>query len=336
MKLDARRVPGFLRDPGPVRVVLLHGSDEGMVRHYADSLTLAVVGAKDDPFRLAILSPDDHPSLPEEASAIAMLGGRRVVRVRDAGDALATVVEQVAAAPGDSLVLLESDALGARSKLRVLVEAMPNGAAIACYAEDERTLREAIRTGLAEAGISLEPDGMAWLLDHVGADRAMTRGEIEKLVLYAGPERRLDLDAVRACVGDQAAVAFDDAVFAASLGDMALADRSIERALAEGLAPVAVTRGVMGHLARLHLCRARMDGGASAAEAIRALRPPVFFKRTADFDRALSLWPGPQLLLAMAETRRVELACKQTGAPDALLVRRLLLALARQARRRGA
>ncbi|HYZ62583.1 MAG TPA: DNA polymerase III subunit delta [Acetobacteraceae bacterium] len=334
MKLDARRIPAFLRDPGPARIVLLHGDDEGLIRHRADALTLAVVGQRDDPFRVAWLAREDHARLAEEASAIAMLGGRRVIRVRDAVDGLAPALEQIAAGPGDSLVVLEAGAaLPSRSKLRALVEGSPVGAAIACYPEEGKALQDSIRAGLAEAGITLEADAMEWLLEHVGTDWAATRGEIEKLVLYAGQERRLGLEDVRACVGDAGSVAFDDAVFAATGGDAAAADRALERALAEGLAPVAVTRGVMQHLGKLHLARGHMAAGASAEDAVRALRPPVFFKRIGDFTRALRDWDAPRLAQAMMETRRVELACKQTGAPDALLVRRLILALARQGAR---
>jgi len=331
MKLDARRIPAFLRDPGPARVVLLHGEDEGLVRHRADLLTEAVLGARDDPFRLAWLAREDHPRLLEEASAIAMLGGRRVVRVRDAADALTAAVEHAAFQPGDSLILLEaSGPLPARSKLRALVEGLPNGAVIACYPEEGKALAESVRSALAEAGVSLDPDAMAWLLAHVGSDWAATRGELEKLVLYAGPERRLSLEDVRACTGDAAATAFDDAVFAATAGDAEATDRALERALAEGIAPVAVARGVMGHLAKLHQARGHMQAGMAADEAVRALRPPVFFKRAGEFANALRRWDAPRLSHAMLETRRAELACKQTGAPDALLVRRLMLALARQ------
>ena len=75
---------------------------------------------------------------------------------------------------------------------------------------------------------------MRWLLDHVGSDRGSTRGEVEKLILYAGEDERLDVHAVRACVGDLAAVSFDNAVYAAMAGNIAQADISIERTLAEG------------------------------------------------------------------------------------------------------
>ncbi len=330
MKLDARRAAAFLREPGAARIVLLHGDDEGTVRHRANALTQAVTGQRDDPFRVAWLSREDHPRLMEEATAIAMVGGRRVIRVRDAGDNLAAAVKQVAEGPGDSLVVLESGVLPGRSKLRALVEGLENGAAIACYPEEGKALQDAIEGGLNAAGVRLDADALRWLLDHVGSDRGSTRGEVEKLVLYAGADRRLDLTAVRACVGDLAAVSFDDAVFAAMAGDVAQADVSIERSLAEGMAAVAVVRGVLAHLGRMHLARGHMAAGMSVADAVRALRPPVFFKRIELFSRSLQLWGAARLVLAMDEARRVELACKQTGALDLLLVRRMLLGLARQ------
>jgi DNA polymerase-3 subunit delta len=331
MKLDARRVAAFLRDPGPVRVVLLHGEDEGLIRQRAEALTVAVVGARDDPFRVAWLGREDHARLAEEATAIAMLGGRRVVRVRDAMDGLTSAVAQAAGAAGDTLVVLEATgSLPARSKLRTLVDGLPQGVVIACYPEEGRALEQRIAGDLVRAGVQLDPDALAYVADRVGADSGSVAGEIEKLLLYAGEQRRLDLDDVQACVGDAGSAAFDDAVFAATLGDAATADRALELAIAEGTAPVAITRGVMQHLSRLHQARGHMAAGASADEAIGKLRPPVFFKRVAAFSRALRQWDAGRLAAAMAEARRVELMCKQTGAPDVLLVRRLLLALARQ------
>ncbi len=334
MKITPARAAAFLRDPGTARVALLYGENEGLVRHRADALTLAVVGAADDPFRIAWLAAADHGRLPEEASAIAMLGGRRVVRVRDAGDLLAPAIAQIMAAPGDSLVLLEAAALPKRSKLLGLVEAAPNGASLVCYPEDAAGLRNAIAGGLQAAGVRADPDALAWLVDHLGSDYASTRGEIEKLVLYAGAEKRLDLDAARACVGDQAATSMDDAAYAATLGDVALADLSVERAFAEGTAAVAILRVLLGHMVKLHQVRGRMEAGSGAAEAVKGLRPPVFWKREQDMIRSAERWPGPRVAAAIEEVRRAELACKQTGAPDAVLVRRLVLALARQANRR--
>ena len=333
MKLDARRAAAFLRNPGPARIVLLHGEDAGLVRHRAEALTKAVTGAADDPFRVAWLGREDHGRLDEEASAIAMLGGRRVVRVREAGDALAGVVEQVAKQPGDTLVVLEAGGLTRRSKLLTAVEAMPAGAAIACYPESGADLRAAVSARLEAAGIRADPDALDWLQDHLGGDYASTLGEIEKLALYAGEERRLDLDAVRACVGDQASISVDDAVHAATRGDAAATDRAIDRAFAEGMSPVGLLRALLAHMTRLHLVRGRMTAGDPAQAAVKALRPPVFWKREPEMVRAAQAWSAARLTAALAEIRRAELACKQTGAADEVIARRLLTAIASSARR---
>ena len=49
-----------------------------------------------------------------------------------------------------------------------------------------------------------------------------------------GPGGRVDLEAAMACVGDLAGLSLDDALFAATEGDVATADRALELAMAEG------------------------------------------------------------------------------------------------------
>src|SRR4051794_40119581 len=97
MKLEARRVLAFLRDPGVCRVVLLHGEDAGLIRERAEALVRVVAGSLDDPFRVAELERDAWPQLPAEAASLSLTGGRRVVRVREATDAAAGVVGEALA-----------------------------------------------------------------------------------------------------------------------------------------------------------------------------------------------------------------------------------------------
>ncbi len=97
----------------------------------------------------------------------------------------------------------------------------------------------------------------------------------------SGPGGRVDLDAAMACVGDLAGLSLDDALFAATEGDVARADRALELAIAEGATPVGVLRAGLMHLQRLHRVRLTVDDGQSAADAVRGARPPVFFRRVA-------------------------------------------------------
>ena len=333
MRIDARQIDRFLRDPASVRAVLLHGEDTGLARERADALTRLVAGRLDDAFQVATLDRDTHHHLAEEATALSLMGGRRVVRVREGGDHLHAALLGALDGGAEALVIVEAAALPARSKLRATLEARADAAVIACYPEEGRALAASLRAMVEAAGCRIAPDALEALAGCLGADRLASRSEVEKLVLYVGEGGTIDTDAVEAVVADASASSLDDALFAATAGDLAATDRAIERAVADGAAPVGIARAALYHLGRLRTAREAMAAGLSAADATRAARPPVFFKRQALFTRALTLWSPDGLRRAAAEANRVELACKQTGAPDVLLCWNFLLLVARQAAR---
>jgi DNA polymerase-3 subunit delta len=332
MKLAAARVEAFLRDPGPCRVVLLYGDDAGMIRDRAVALVRSVAGALDDPFLVVELSREEIARLPDEAASLPMTGGRRVVRVRDATDAAAAQIRTVLKSNAPGFVVLEGVGLGTRSRLRTELEAAPDGVAIGCYPEEGRALEVTIRDTLKQAGVAIEPDALSWLTGQLGADRAATRAELEKLALYAGAGGRVDLDAAMACTGDLSGLSLDDALFAATTGDVATTDRALELAIAEGAAPVQVLRTGIMHLQRLQRARMAMDEtGLSPTDASRTLRPPLFYRRVAAFNRALGLWSGSAIAAAINGLVEAERGCKRTGWPDHALCRNAVLVVARRA-----
>jgi DNA polymerase III subunit delta len=158
VKLPPQRVSAFLKDPGACRVVLLHGEDHGMIRDRAAALVSAVAGSLDDPFLVAELGRDEVARLADEAASLALTGGRRVVRLREATDAAVGPVTAVLKGPAPALVVLEAPGLATRSRLRTLVEAAPDGAAIACYPEEGRALTDTIGAVLKECGVAIDGD----------------------------------------------------------------------------------------------------------------------------------------------------------------------------------
>jgi DNA polymerase-3 subunit delta len=331
VKLAPARVPAFLRDPGDCRVVLLFGDDAGMIRDRAEALVRTVAGSLDDPFLVSELPREEIRHLANAAAELSLMGGRRVVRVRDATDSATDPVQTLLKTQAPALVVLEGPAMQSRSKLRTLLEAAADGAAIGCYPEEGRALEETIRETLRANGAGIEPDALSWLAQQLGADRASTRAELEKLALYVGPGNRVDLDAAMTCVGDLAGLSLDDALFAATTGDVATADRALEAAMAEGAGPVQVLRAALGHLQRLHRARLVMDEqGLPAADAVKGLRPPVFYQKVGAFTRSLGLWPSPTLMAALAALAEAERGCKRTGWPDEALCRNAVLTLARR------
>ena len=107
----------------------------------------------------------------------------------------------------------------------------------------------------------------------------------------------------------------------------------LNRALAQEdrLEPIGLLRATAHHLQRLHRVKAEIAGGRPAREAIQGLRPPVFFRAIDEFARQLRLWREDALEDGLLCLTRAEIACKQTGAPQAALATRAMLRIARLA-----
>ncbi len=329
--MEAGQVQRILRNPAGFRMILLYGDDVGLIRERANAAVTAVVGARDDPFRVVELEPGGGDRLSEELATLSLTGGRRVVRVRDATDGLAAAAQTALAGRGEAWVVLEAPSLTSRSRLRALVERSAEVAVIGCYAEEGRSLVQTIETTLRELGVSARPEAVSWLAERLGADRMLTRRELEKLALFVGHGGAVDLDAAILCVGDLAGMSLEDALMAASSGMVAAADRALGLALAEGAAPVAVVRSALLHMQRLQRGRLAMESGVSASDAVRGMRPPVFFRRISAVTASLELWPTAALAIACDALWEAELACKRTGQPAELICRHAVLAVARRA-----
>ena len=341
MKLPAARIAAFLQRPDQtIRAVLLYGPDIGLVRERADVLARTVCPDLKDPFRVADLSgaalAADPARLADEAAQLSLIGGRRVIRVRDAADRLAGLFRGfLDAAPGDGFIVVEAGDLPGSSALRRVFDTSPRAAAIGCYPDAPRDRAAVIRDTLRAHRITASGEATQYLVEHLGNDRLLTRAELEKLSLYAGEGGHVELDDVRLSIGDSAALATDDAVMAAAEGDAARVDRVIDRVLQEGESAVSVVRAMLRHLQRLHVFAARVAAGTTAAEVVRTARPPIFYRQEDSFKRQLVLWNEVGLRAQLKRIAQAELHMKLTGLPADTVCREALLAVAQAARSRA-
>jgi DNA polymerase-3 subunit delta len=304
-----------------------------LVRERAQVLARTVCADLQDPFRVADLTgvglAADPARLADEAAQISLMGGRRVVRVREAGDTAAPLFGRfLAGAPGDALVVVEAGDLPARSALRRVFDDAPAAVAIGCYPDSARDLAELVRDTCTARRIAISRDAVDFLVVHLGGDRLLSRAELDKLTLYAGDGGRIGLDDARAVIADTAALSLDDAVLAAAEGNAAALDRALGRVFQEGESPVTVVRAVLRHLQRLHLLALQVAGGSSIDATIRGARPPIFFKEQDSYRRQLQRWSEPGLRAALDRIAEAEFRMKLTGLPAETICREALFSLA--------
>lgn len=340
MKISAERADAFAARPdAKTRLALVYGPDEGLVRERVAKLVRSVVDDPNDPFRVAELTgaqiKGDPALLADEAAALALTGGRRVVKVRDADDASAKAITQFLDAPaGESLIVVQAGDLAARSALRKAVEASPIAAALPCYLDEGQALETVIRDSLAANQIGVSRDAMDFLTSHLGGDRLVTRSEIDKLATYMGGPGEVSLDDAMACIGDVSAMNLDDLAFAVADGEAAHAQALLDRLSAEGKPMVSLLRTVSRHFMRLHLAGGAIAQGRSSDQALGLLKPPPFFKVKGRFAAQLRRWPPERVASALDILLTAQIDCMTTGLPDTEIGARALLQVSRAAGRR--
>ncbi len=349
MKLTGSRAEKFLSEPGDHIIgVLLFGPDRGLVKERSEKLSRKFVTDPEDVFATTILTSDDLQSDPaklsDEMVAMSLLGDSRLVRIRldheRPAAALSKSIKAFDSNPErcEARLIIEAGDMTPRSSIRKTFEAAGHFAAIGCYAANPADIANLIRSELSALNISIDRDAVDIWVPLLAGDRSLQKNEIEKIALYKGfgaedgaVVTREDVLALAA--GGQSA-SIDEIIMASLSGHTQLCDSAFQRAIAGKVNAALILRRLQSHLCRLLEARATIESGESTQSAMRALRPPVFRMQERSFSQHLQLWPSTMLHKALNQTLETEATLKSAGAPVNALTSRLLLALARYARKR--
>ena len=339
--LKAQQVEGFIARPdASIGAALIYGPDRGLVAERTRKLVTSIAGSTDDPFAIERLSDaafgDDPGRLEDEARAIPMMGGVRVVWVEQAGTHLANALKAYLEDPApDAWIVAEAATLPPSSKLRQLFEKAKNAVALPCYADTSRSLDDLIDDELAAHKLSITPDARHRLAAVLGADRGLSRSEIQKLCLYCHGQGEVTVDDVDAVCGDVSALALDDLVDHTFEGDVARMDRDYARLLASGTAVQAIVAALFSHISKLSTVQADLPAKGSLDDALKGLRPPLHFSRKSSFKKQVSLWRLDDLKRAAAATAEAEARSRGSDSLSDVAVGRHLLSLAHAARQKA-
>ena len=339
MKIQFRQIEPFVKSPDKAaRVILVYGPDSGLVSERSEIIGKSVVDDLNDPFNVASLSTailsDDPARLADEAGAISMMGGDRLIKISDGSDKLTVLIKGYLKDPSPSaLVIIQAGELGPKSSLRKACETAKNAAALPCYVDDERDLARFIKDTIQGEKLRIDQDAVMWLAANISGDRRKVRAELEKLVIYKGEEQSpISLADVTAACGAAGAQGFDNLVYNVAGRNSAGALKAYATLMAEGAVFVVILRALQTHFRKLHLAKSHMQSGLDMDMAMKKITPPIFFKQAPMFKSQLSSWSLPALDQILSKLTELEAQCKQTGMPVEILCSQAILAISKTRR----
>jgi DNA polymerase III subunit delta len=335
--VKAHQAAAFMKaPPTSVTGVLFYGTDPGLVSERSAQLA-AMLAKRENPSGEVLRLDDaeldeDAGRLETELKTRPMFSGRRIVRAIAGRRISAHLLKPlIASGPFEGVLIVEAGNLKPDDGIRTSFEATASCYAVACYPDSEADIEALISDILDAQKLRIAPDALALLQSRLGADRAQSRGEIDKLALYCLGRAEVTIEDVESIVGDAANLALDAIASSTAEGRAEAALGTVGRALTSGESGQAVIAILERYFLKLHKVRSDIEAGLSLDDALKGLRPPLFFKQRDAFARQVRMWPRPNLDRALARIADTAKSARLAPALEAARAERLILALSAMA-----
>ena len=340
MKIQTRDIEGFIKKPGvEFKIILIYGPDEGLARERITTLAGHYVTDIKDPFNVANITQDQIDSAPsalfDEAFSMSMMGGQRVILIKDASNKITEHLKTIEADADklENIILIQAGNLTPSSSLRKFAEKSKVAAAVPCYIEDERSLSGFLSGYFKEQGYTIDRDALVLAASILHGDRALARNEAEKIAIYKGNDKSpITTEDLAACLGTGNFETLDALVQNVASGHSKGVEKSLDILFSEGNPPILILRSLKNYFKRLYITQGRLpEMGLDGA--MKKLYPPVFFKHKQAFQTHIRKWPLIRIKKAFEVLNDAEKTIKSGGLEPELTCNRAALSLSKIAGR---
>lgn len=298
----------------PVASIFLYGTHEAYLAHKLNELIKNLSqeqGAQSQWVDQATFL-SDSTILYNQGDLFAPISAQKLVIIQDATDKCAKAIEAHLLSPSKGVRIVIPGMIGTSvRKLKTLHEKASNGAFVPCYLSQVRDKQVFIEEITNRHGLRLSREAQALVFQRLDNDLESILSAFKKLEFYLEDKTSevtsADLDA---CISDFSEATVQPMI--AHIGDRNLPQtlRAYHEAKILGLEEMYMIRSLNAHFSKLLALRGLMKEGMNIAQAMQAMRPPIFFKQEDEFRRHVGKWQEGDIVQVMGRLNDIELQIK--------------------------
>ena len=326
MKIAPFQIDNYIQKIANEKIAgcVVFGPESSMVSYRFDLIAKKIAPDLSDPFLVANLSKErlgaDKGILADEFFSLSMLGGRKLILVKDcdaaAGEALKIILEdRDFAKKSENFILIQAGDLDKSSALRKICEDSASLSAIPCYEDDECTIKKFIQDELVKKQVKFNAQVVEVFLEKFGKNRQIILTELDKILLFLGEEKTLTSELTERLAASESEVSANEFVMSFSSQNFKVALLQAEKLFRNNFEPITLIRFLSNYLQKLYQARIEIDLRESDfEEAVKNQR--LFFKTEIEFKRQLRNSSLQFLIKNLEELTAMEIKIKSgTMAP---------------------
>ena len=310
---------------------LIYGPNEGLIRDhirtikndYLDKIEFEEVSLTSKNLEL---NPD---ILETSANSISMFSSYKLIIIESFKDKHLSELESVInLAPTQTMLIVKADNLKKTSKLRKLFESNAQCYALACYEDDAKSMMRLIDNFMKENNISIDRDIKNYLMQTLSTDRMISFNELQKISLfYANEDTTPNLEEIKNLLNDASSNNLQKMNEAVMYGNTVKSSNILSKLLSEGSNPISILRSLINYLKRVQKVKVEMKKGSNFDNAIKFLRPPIFWKDKDNFQQHCVHWPLNKIEKNLSQLLDAEIDCKTNSKLSSILCERSILTI---------
>ncbi len=296
---------------------LIYGPEISVITSRFNAVAKKIVADLSDQFLVAHLNKErfnqQESCLADEFYSFSMLGGRKLIIIKDcdvqAASALKDLLNNPAeVAKSDNFILIQAGDLDKSSALRKIAENHNLFASIACYEDDEKTIKKFIEQQLARNSLNSGFEIVQYLYEKIGKNRQIIASEINKIAIYLD-KKEITIEAIDLVIQGQAEIPFDSLVDNFVAKNSKEVVKSCDHLFKNGFDAIMMIRFLSNYLQKLYNAKSATElAGIDFEESVKAQK--LFFKSEIQFRKHLKQTELKSLVSWLGAIQNLEIDLK--------------------------
>ena len=213
--------------------------------------------------------------------------------------------------PENVSLIIFSEILEKKSKLRNFFEKGKKTICIPCYLDSEKDLANITQIELKKNNISLPREAINFLIEKSNADRNNLRNEIEKIIAYSLGKKNISKDEIKSLINFSGSYKSDILINECLSGNISQFKKIIANLYFNTANQILLLRILSNKIQRLLKIKVQKNISNNEDSLINSAKPPIFWKEKPLVKKQLNIWSLNDLKKKIVQINNTELLCKK-------------------------
>ena len=302
--------------------ILFYGENLGLKNDFKKKIKLNKGNAE----TVSLLQEDiikDEDNFFNMVFNLSLFQKERIFIIENVNDKILPILEKIEQKTVEEKIVLFSELLDKKSKLRNYFEKSNKVGIVPCYVDNEITLKKIILdklkgyTGLTNQNLNI-------ILENCGLDRSKLNNELDKIATFF-ENKIIDDDKLETLLNFKVNDSFELLKDQALIGDKIKTNKLISDTILENGKNIFYLNVINQRLMKLLEVNEITKNG-KLDEAIGKIKPPIFWKDKPIFNIQAKKWNKNKLKKVLNQTYKIELKIKSNSqVSQSLLIKKLLI-----------